>query len=125
MADIEKQSTLPTRRSSIEGTTEISPPNSTVQPETPLIEVVDDDTNNRLSAWLAVFGGFLALFCSFGQLSAFGTFQTWYSSHQLSSSSLFSISWIGSLQLWMFFVMVCRLFFPKWRVGDDFSRADL
>ena len=125
MADIEKQPSLPTRRSSLEGTSEISQPNSTLQPETPLIGAADDDANSRLRAWLAVLGGFLALFCSFGQLSAFGTFQSWYSTHQLSSSSLFSISWIGSLQLWMFFAMVCRLSFPSGASVMICLRADL
>jgi MFS family permease len=106
MTDIEKQPSLPTRKSSFVGTTcDTSPRSSTLQPETPLIPAADDDTNSRLRARWAVFGGFLALFCSFGQLTAFGTFQTWYSGHQLMSKSLFSISWIGSLQLWMFFFM--------------------
>ena len=114
MADIEKQPSLPTRKSSLEGTTcETSPRSSTLQPETPLIPAADDNMNNRLGARLAVFGGFLALFCSFGQLTAFGTFQTWYSDHQLASKTLFSISWIGSLQLWTFFFMVRRLPFPN------------
>lgn len=71
-----------------------------------MLPAADDNVNSRPRAWLAVFGGFLALFCSFGQLTAFGTFQTWYSAHQLASTSLFSISWIGSLQLWIFFFMV-------------------
>ncbi|KAG0701895.1 MFS general substrate transporter [Suillus ampliporus] len=65
------------------------------------------------SGWLAVSGAFLALFCSFGQMNAFGTYQSWYSDHQLSNHSQFSISWIGSLQLWSFFFMggpVGRLF---------------
>jgi len=106
MADIEKQSSLPTRKSSFEGVScEVSPRNSTLQPETPLIHPMSDDANNRRKAWLAVVGGFFILFCSFGQLNAFGTFQTWYSTHQLASKSLFSISWIGSLQLWTFFFM--------------------
>ncbi|KAG6375940.1 MFS general substrate transporter [Boletus reticuloceps] len=106
MADIEKQTSLPTRHSSLEGTTcESSSRNSTLKPETPSIPSADDNAHSRLRAWLAVFGGFLALFCSFGQLTAFGAFQTWYSGHQLASMSLFGISWIGSLQLWMFFFM--------------------
>ncbi|RPD56735.1 MFS general substrate transporter [Lentinus tigrinus ALCF2SS1-7] len=56
-----------------------------------------------LDAWLTVFGAFLALFCTFGQLNAFGTFQTWYAGHQLRELPPSTISWIGSLQLWIFF----------------------
>ncbi|PIL34880.1 MFS general substrate transporter [Ganoderma sinense ZZ0214-1] len=64
-------------------------------------------------AWLAVFGAFLALFCTFGQLNSFGTFQTWYHEHQLSALPASTIAWIGSLQLWVFFFcggFVGRLF---------------
>jgi MFS family permease len=56
--------------------------------------------------WLVVLGAFLALFCTFGQLSSFGTFLSWYSHNQLSSYSPSTISWIGSLQLWVFFFSV-------------------
>ncbi|KAA1472291.1 MFS general substrate transporter [Dentipellis sp. KUC8613] len=56
-----------------------------------------------LWAWLSVAGGFLALFCSFGQLNAFGTFQAWYAQHQLSHLPPSTIAWIGSVQLWVFF----------------------
>jgi len=56
--------------------------------------------------WLVVIGAFLALFCTFGQLSSFGTFLSWYSHNQLSSYSPSTISWIGSLQLWVFFFSV-------------------
>ncbi|THG97867.1 hypothetical protein EW026_g4221 [Hermanssonia centrifuga] len=65
------------------------------------------------SAWLTVFGAFLALVCTFGQLNSFGTFQTWYSEHQLSHLPPSTISWIGSLQLWVFFFsggLVGRIF---------------
>ncbi|KAH9849494.1 MFS general substrate transporter [Lenzites betulinus] len=65
------------------------------------------------AAWLTVFGAFLALFCSFGQLNSFGTFQTWYAEHQLSHLPPSTIAWIGSLQLWVFFFsggFVGRLF---------------
>lgn len=58
-------------------------------------------------AHLTVLGAFLALFCTFGQMNTFGTFQTWYASHQLQSMPPSTISWIGSLQLWVFFVSVC------------------
>ncbi|KAF8636191.1 hypothetical protein AX17_003679 [Amanita inopinata Kibby_2008] len=56
-----------------------------------------------LKASLTVFGSFLALFSTFGQMNAFGTFQSWYSTHQLQHMSPSAISWIGSLQLWVFF----------------------
>ncbi|TBU55768.1 MFS general substrate transporter [Dichomitus squalens] len=64
-------------------------------------------------AWLTVLGAFLALFCTFGQLNSFGSFQTWYSEHQLNGLPASTISWIGSLQLWVFFFcggFVGRLF---------------
>ncbi|KAJ6549934.1 MFS general substrate transporter [Mycena capillaripes] len=53
--------------------------------------------------YLAVFGAFMALFCTFGQMNAFGTFQAWYAEHQLSYLEPSTIAWIGSLQLWVFF----------------------
>ncbi|KAJ3773655.1 major facilitator superfamily domain-containing protein [Lentinula raphanica] len=56
-----------------------------------------------LKAYLTVFGAFLALFCTFGQMNAFGTFQAWYTTHQLSTLDSSTISWIGSLQFWVFF----------------------
>ncbi|EPQ54896.1 monocarboxylate permease [Gloeophyllum trabeum ATCC 11539] len=55
-----------------------------------------------LRGYLTVLGAFLALFCSFGLISSFGTFQSWYADHQLYRSPS-AISWIGSLQLWVFF----------------------
>ncbi|KAI0076206.1 MFS general substrate transporter [Panus rudis PR-1116 ss-1] len=63
----------------------------------------DDFPDGGWRAWLTVIGAFLALFCTFGQLTSFGTFQTWYAEHQLRDMSPSTISWIGSLQLWVFF----------------------
>lgn len=57
-------------------------------------------------AWLTVAGASLALFCTFGQMNAFGTFQSWYSAHQLHHLPPSTISWIGSIQLWIFFFSV-------------------
>lgn len=65
-----------------------------------------DPVDGGVRAWLTVLGGFIALFCSFGQLNAFGTFQAWYATHQLSHLHPSTISWIGSLQLWVFFFSV-------------------
>ncbi|KAJ6622076.1 MFS general substrate transporter [Mycena sp. CBHHK59/15] len=70
--------------------------------------------------YLTVFGAFMALFCTFGQMNAFGTFQTWYAEHQLSHLPPSTIAWIGSLQLWVFFFSggpIGRLFDvygPRW-----------
>lgn len=61
-----------------------------------------------LRANLTVLGAFIALFCTFGQMNAFGTFQAWYTEHQLANLPASTISWIGSLQLWIFFFSVCR-----------------
>jgi MFS family permease len=62
-----------------------------------------------VKANLTVLGSFIALFCTFGQINAFGTYQSWYSSHQLQRMSPSAISWIGSLQLWVFFFLVCSI----------------
>ena len=59
-----------------------------------------------LKAYLTVLGASMALTCTFGQLSAFGTYQAWYASHQLQHLSASTISWIGSLQFWIFFFSV-------------------
>ncbi|KAH8082425.1 MFS general substrate transporter [Cristinia sonorae] len=64
-----------------------------------------DDTfpDGGRKAWLTVLGAFLALLCTFGQLTSFGTFQSWYADHQLLHLPPSTISWIGSLQFWVFF----------------------
>ncbi|KAK7027750.1 MFS general substrate transporter [Favolaschia claudopus] len=56
-----------------------------------------------VKGYLTIFGAFMALFCTFGQMNAFGTFQAWYAEHQLSHLQPSTIAWIGSLQLWVFF----------------------
>ncbi|KAF8887445.1 major facilitator superfamily domain-containing protein [Gymnopilus junonius] len=56
-----------------------------------------------LKANLTVIGAFIGLFCTFGQMNAFGAFQAWYAGHELSHMPASTISWIGSLQLWIFF----------------------
>lgn len=61
-----------------------------------------------LKAWLTVFGAVLALFCC-GQLTAFGAFQTWYAQNQLRDLPASTISWIGSLQLWILYFSVSAL----------------
>jgi hypothetical protein len=77
---------------------------------TPLDDTLvhEERFDDRWRARLAVLGAFLALFCTFGQMNAFGTFQTYYHSHQLSDYPASTISWIGSLQLWIFFFSVWK-----------------
>ncbi|EIW56757.1 MFS general substrate transporter [Trametes versicolor FP-101664 SS1] len=64
---------------------------------------VTDFLDGGLAAWLTVFGAFLALSCSFGQMNAFGTYQSWYTTHQLQDMHPSTVAWIGSVQLWVFF----------------------
>ncbi|KAL6302045.1 MFS general substrate transporter [Sparassis latifolia] len=66
-----------------------------------------------IRGYLTVLGAFSALFATFGQITSFGSFQLWYLEHQLSNYSPSDISWIGSLQLWVFFFsggIIGRLF---------------
>ncbi|RPD56713.1 MFS general substrate transporter [Lentinus tigrinus ALCF2SS1-7] len=63
-------------------------------------------------AWLTVLGSAAFLICC-GQLTAFGVFETWYSEHQLQNLSASTISWIGSIQLWVLYfsgVFLGRIF---------------
>lgn len=116
MEDVEKQADCSSFRGpSIEtGAYENLNRHSALQPPNALLLPTNMKRPDGVwAAWLAVFGAFLALFCSFGHMNAFGTYQSWYSDHQLSNYSQFSISWIGSLQLWTFFFMggpIGRLF---------------
>jgi hypothetical protein len=65
-----------------------------------------DFPEGGFKAYLTVLGAFMAFASTFGQMSAFGTYQAWYGSHQLQHLPATSISWIGSLQFWVFFFSV-------------------
>ncbi|KAI6030762.1 major facilitator superfamily domain-containing protein [Pisolithus orientalis] len=106
MADIEKQSPSQVNKSSLDSSSSQCPLHpSSHSAECCSTPLSDASSPHNQQAWLTVAGSFLALFCSFGQMIAFGTFQSWYSGNQLSSMSSFNISWIGSLQLCVFFFM--------------------
>ncbi|KZV87147.1 MFS general substrate transporter [Exidia glandulosa HHB12029] len=65
------------------------------------------------AGWLTVFGAFWGLFATFGQLNTFGSFQAYYVQNQLAGYTPSEVSWIGSLQLWVFFfsgAFIGRLF---------------
>jgi hypothetical protein len=64
------------------------------------------------AGWLTVFGAFWALFATFGQVNSFGSYQAYYVKHQLSAYTSSDVSWIGSVQLWVFFFSVRMLCLP-------------
>jgi hypothetical protein len=76
-----------------------------------------------LAGWLTVLGAFFALFASFGQSNAFGSYQAFYAQHQLSNYSASAISWIGGLQLWTYFASVRRLGVCAWCLVLTLGRA--
>ncbi|KAK7204969.1 major facilitator superfamily domain-containing protein [Myxozyma melibiosi] len=52
--------------------------------------------------WLSVIGGLAAQFSSFGYLNIVGVFLAYYKTHQLEDLSPATISWIGSVQSFVF-----------------------
>ncbi|KAI3324543.1 major facilitator superfamily domain-containing protein [Xylariaceae sp. AK1471] len=52
-------------------------------------------------AWLVVFGGFLALFCSFGLVNCIGVFEQYYVQGPLSNYTTSTVSWIPSLHVFV------------------------
>ncbi|KAI0273311.1 major facilitator superfamily domain-containing protein [Gloeopeniophorella convolvens] len=58
-----------------------------------------------LKAWLTVVGGSAAIFCTFGAVQSFGIYQDYYTRVSLSEHSPSQISWIGSFQLFLLFVL--------------------
>ncbi|KAK7909086.1 hypothetical protein PG985_014964 [Apiospora marii] len=55
-------------------------------------------------AWGVVLGGFINYFATFGLLNTFGLFQTFYQTELLQGTSSSTISWIGSIQLFLLFI---------------------
>ena len=64
-----------------------------------------EGTEGTLPAYLTLLGEFFAMFATFGQVNAFGSFQVWYQDHQLANHTPSDISWIGTLQLWVYFFL--------------------
>ncbi|OBZ76407.1 Riboflavin transporter MCH5 [Grifola frondosa] len=56
-----------------------------------------------LQAWSTVLGGCIAGFCTFGAANSFGVYQAFYTLEGTSSAS--NISWIGSVQLYLIFLV--------------------
>ncbi|KAK8205025.1 major facilitator superfamily domain-containing protein [Phyllosticta capitalensis] len=62
------------------------------------------DKPNRVRAAIVVAGGFIAYFVTFGLLNTFGTFETYYHDELLHGYNPSTISWIGSIQLFLLFI---------------------
>jgi len=58
-----------------------------------------DIPNEGLDAWLCVAGGWCVSFTSWGYVNAFGVYQAYFATHQLSHKTPSDISWIGAFQL--------------------------
>ncbi|ANB13715.1 Mch5p [Sugiyamaella lignohabitans] len=75
------------------------------------VPVVGPPPNGGLQAYLAVLGGFFALFNSWGLINTFGAFETYYQEDLLSHEDPSTIAWIGSIQ--GYFVVAAAIVFGR------------
>ncbi|KAK5998069.1 MFS-type transporter dbaD [Cladobotryum mycophilum] len=61
--------------------------------------------NGGLQAWLQVLGAFFLFFNSWGIVNTFGVYQTYYEETMLPGTSVSSISWIGTFQGFLLFLV--------------------
>ncbi|KAK5999154.1 MFS-type transporter dbaD [Cladobotryum mycophilum] len=61
--------------------------------------------NGGFAAWLQVLGAFLLFFNSWGVINTFGVYQAYYEKVLLADSSPSSISWIGTFQGFLLFLV--------------------
>jgi hypothetical protein len=69
-----------------------------------LNECEDSALDTGLGAWLVVLGGFLSFWTGYGILNSWGTFQAFYAA-EWPDESLANISWIGSLQTGLLYLL--------------------
>ncbi|CAG8196482.1 unnamed protein product [Penicillium olsonii] len=69
----------------------------------PATPVIGPPPDGGAQAWLVVLGAFSGLFVSFGWINCIGVFQTYYESHQLSTYSTSTVTWITSLETFVMF----------------------
>ncbi|KAF5677190.1 monocarboxylate transporter [Fusarium heterosporum] len=70
-----------------------------------------DFPDGGLEAWLVVFGGWCALFCTFGVINCVGVFQKYYVSGPLKDYDSSAVSWITSVE--SFFMVFCSAIFGR------------
>ncbi|KAF4337535.1 monocarboxylate transporter 2 [Fusarium beomiforme] len=68
-----------------------------------------DFPDGGFEAWLVLFGGWCALFCTFGLVNCVGVFQEYYVSGPLREYNSSAVSWITSVEV--FFMVFCGAFF--------------
>ncbi|KAL1870544.1 hypothetical protein VTK73DRAFT_2583 [Phialemonium thermophilum] len=78
---------------SSDGTTELTPPPA------------DSIPDGGLQAWIQVLGSWVTLIATWGLVNSFGVFQTYYETQLLPTTSSSDISWIGSLQASLLFLV--------------------
>ncbi|MCJ1376027.1 hypothetical protein MMC20_007265 [Loxospora ochrophaea] len=76
-----------------------------VSEKKPAVGMIDPSSfpDGGFEAWMVVAGAFCCLFVSFGWINCIGVFQDYYQTHQLSSYSPSTVSWIPSLETFMMF----------------------
>jgi hypothetical protein len=76
----------------------------------------DDIPDGGRQAWLVATGAAAILFCTLGYANSFGVFQAHYMLNQLEGTSPDSISWIGSVQIFLVFAtgMIGGPFFDRY-----------
>ena len=79
-------------------------------------------SKSTLPKALTLLGSTVILFCSFGLMNAFGAFQAWYATHQLLGMTSGNISWIGGLQLFVFFFSVSGAILGNEKILNGFIR---
>ena len=65
----------------------------------------EDFPDGGTTAWLVVFGGWCALFCTFGLVNCVGVFEAYYVAGPLKDYNSSTVSWIMSVQV--FFMIFC------------------
>ncbi|KAJ5084554.1 hypothetical protein NUU61_009133 [Penicillium alfredii] len=69
------------------------------------LATVPPPPNGGIVAWLQVLGAFLIFFNCWGVINTFGVFQSYYESTLLSQESPSAISWIGTIQGFLLFLV--------------------
>ena len=70
-------------------------------PSSPPLHKSTEPPNGGLRAWLKVLGCFFVFFTTWGIASSFGAYQSFYEINYLSTYSASTISWIGTMQVFL------------------------